>query len=123
MWLGSYFGRLQRATQRQAESVTVDVRGWPVCARCSRIRWGWASVALVLGVAGILAAFVVFSTAGPQAWPGAPLLGGFFLLLTSVVPLSFGSWPRITHTHGTPDGSAVLVEDPHPAFVAQTQRR
>ncbi|MEO6900437.1 MAG: hypothetical protein ABI160_10875 [Mycobacteriaceae bacterium] len=126
VFLGSYFGRLQRATQRQAESVDVDVRGWPVCTRCARTRRSWVAATLLLlalGVAGVVTAFVVSATAGPQAWLMAPLLGGFFVVLASVVPLVVGSWPRITGTHGSPDGSAVLVDHAHPAFIAQTQRR
>lgn len=111
--------------QRLGETVLIHAPGWPLCARCARIRARWMALALAVFAASVISLVVVVVgriVLGQQAWLMAPFAAWLVLLLLSVLPFSRGSVVRLTGTRGTPDGSAVLVDHPHPAFCAQAGR-
>lgn len=94
---------------------------WPLCARCSRsrlfsVRGGVALAAL--GATLVVLAVCVAATGirGPVAVTA--LMTGLAALPLSV-PLLYRSTPqRMFHATAAPDGSAVIVTDPHPDFAA-----
>ncbi|WP_164860682.1 hypothetical protein [Rhodococcus sp. X156] len=116
--MGDLAGRMGAATY-------VQLAGWPLCADCARTRRRWSALTravLGLGVVLLLAVVVLRLALGePVGWLMAPLLGGAALVLLSVLPFSRGSLATLTGTTCTRDTSAVLVQDPHPAFVAALQ--
>ncbi len=110
---------------RLGSAVLIHTSGWPLCAECCRYRARWSIVTrstLALAAFLFFGALVLRFLIGQQAWLMAPLLLGPALVLLSVLPFVRGSVPRLTGTRGTPDGSAVLVDHPHPAFFAQAGR-
>lgn len=119
---GPGLGSGRRALRSFAQAVVVLGRGWPVCARCraARRRGAWPAAVLLAGgllavAVAVLVRLVVGSAQAGLAWPFGL---GLLAVLLSVVPFVLGSWLRITRARGTPDASAVLVVDPHPAFRA-----
>lgn len=107
--------------ERLGETVLIHTPGWPLCARCSRTRVRWMALTLAIFGASTISLLVVVVgriVLGQQAWLMAPAMAWLALLLLSVLPFSRGSLVRLTGTRGTPDASAVLVDNPHPAFRA-----
>lgn len=115
-------GNGTRALRHVAEVVLVETVDWPVCARCrwQRRRWIWPAALLLLGGLTSFGTVAVLAVVRGEAQRQlvAPALGGVLAVLLATVPFVVASWLRITRARGTPDASAVVVDDPHPAFRA-----
>ncbi|GAA4613593.1 hypothetical protein GCM10023108_14780 [Saccharopolyspora hordei] len=121
----SLLGVADRIGERARRVKVARVRGWPLCRGCARRRsvlFGLSQLLFWGGLASIAAALLVRLIGGVQAtFLGVLAFGGFIVALASVVPFVAGSLPRITRARTSDDGGSVIVEDPHPAFVAQTR--
>ncbi len=106
---------------RKTRVVRAD--GWPLCVRCAAVRAAGLVLANVMFWGGLLllAGVVVvrISAGAPDTGLVLPMLTGMAAVLGSVVPFVWGSLPRLTRTHASPDAASVLVERPHPAFAAR----
>ena len=109
-----------RALQHMVEVVRVEAIGWPICARCRwrRRRWVWPAAVMFFGGIATFAvlALIVYVRNAPQPQFLLPGLLAPVVTLLAAVPFVVASWQLVTRTRGTPDGSAVIVDDPHPAF-------
>jgi hypothetical protein len=120
------YSSLDRAAEYARAVKLTRVTGWPLCARCHRVRTTGLVLASLLffgGVATIVVAFVLRALAdGPRPMLLAPMLGAFAAMLVSPVALRWGGLPRLTRTETTADGAAVSITEPHPEFAGQLQR-
>jgi hypothetical protein len=112
---------VDRAAEYLHQVKIVKVTGWPLCARCVRVRAAGlmqAGALLSLGVATIAGAIVVGARTDAAAGAFVGLFfAGFALVLASVVPFQRVSLGRLTQASVTGDGRAVHVSDPKPGFV------
>lgn len=115
-------GNFTRNVQHVAEVVLVEAVDWPVCAQCRwrRRRWIWPAAAMFWGGLVVFATIAVLAVVRgePQAQLLVPGLLAPVIAFSAAVPFVVASWLNITRVRGTPDGSAVIVDDPHPAFRA-----
>lgn len=51
---------------------------------------------------------------------GGVFVGGLLAASASVIPFVLGSLPRIVQARTSDDGTFVIVENPHPAFITAT---
>ncbi|GAB2908137.1 hypothetical protein GCM10027047_02990 [Rhodococcus aerolatus] len=104
-----------------ASTVHIATVGWPLCETCAaRVRRRVAVVrsALGVGAVSVVVALVLAVAAGSSPWLMIPFLGGAGLLVASLFLAGRVSMRSITGAHAALDGSAVVVDDPHPAFRA-----
>lgn len=113
---------INRAEEYTSQVKITRVRDWPLCADCVRTHTTGlvlASVMFCSGLAAVVISFIAATvTDGTQPSLAVPLLGGFAAMLLAVLPLRWGSLPRLTRAWTTDDGAAVRVDDPHPEFAA-----
>jgi hypothetical protein len=114
---------VHRASEYLNQVKIVKATGWPLCARCMRLRIvGLTAAAAVLlaGLALLMTAVIIGAIADPP--PGVIVLlflSGFAVTLLSVVPFQRVSLPRLTHAEVTADGSAVHVPSASPEFTTR----
>lgn len=114
-WKGvsNSFNRLQHGPAVRAE--------WPLCIRCeSRRSRGLrsASALAALGTALIILAVVIAVADLEGLIVSAMFVIGLLALPASVALLHTIRPERLFHATAAPDGSAVIVTDPHPDFAA-----
>ncbi|MEU4420729.1 hypothetical protein AB0F81_08890 [Actinoplanes sp. NPDC024001] len=111
---------LNRAEEYLKKVAFVEVRGWPLCARCvRRRRLGRVAAAALLfgGVAAMILSVIVTLTIadGDRRW-SIPFLAGFAAVILSPWPFSWAGLPKVTQTRASPAGTAVLVDHPDDEF-------
>lgn len=114
---------LSRAEEYVKKVTFVEVRGWPLCARCVRRRATGriAAAALLFGGLGVMILSVVVTLTvaqGNRLW-SIPFLAGFAAMILSPWPFSWAGLPRVTQTQANRDGSAVVVDHPNDEFCRQ----
>jgi hypothetical protein len=117
------------AVDRAAEYLTkvqfIRVEGWPLCRKCLRRRTAGLAVAALLFFGGITAmiasAAISLSSSPANRALAIPFMLGFAAVVASPWPFAWGGLPKITRAEATPDGSAVLVEQPASGFRAQVR--
>lgn len=107
-----------------AQQVRVThVRGWPLCPTCTARRrvFFWCSFVMFWGgLTALAVSLVIRLVAGePTSALLVPALLGFGLPVLAVIPFVQGSLPRITLARTSSDGTAVVIDKPHPTFAAQ----
>lgn len=118
---GSVFWQaMENLVKRLAEEPAVRAE-WPMCARCASVVRLRRLTAATLAITGALAfvGTIVLGFAGIRG-PGvsAAFVGGLCAIALSV-PVAYATRAeRILRATATPDGSAVIVTDPHANFTA-----
>lgn len=101
----------------------VRVRGWPLCQRCLNARMPWMPLAMLMfwgGAAWIVGLVVAgLATAVSEAFFSYTFFAAFGVMIGAVLPGVRGGYQRIIRAHASDDGTAVVVESPHPVFVAE----
>lgn len=103
---------------REEPAVRAD---WPLCSRCASGLSRWGRSAAVLASLGALAIVgtIVLAVVGIHGAAVSPVFVAGACLIGLSVPVFHGARPeRILHATAAPDGSAVIVTDPHPDFAA-----
>ncbi len=101
---------------------TADVKGWPLCRRCTSTRALWLAVASVMffsGLAAFVGSLVLAAVTDGMQWLGGVAFAGFALLPLAAFPFWLGSLPRLTGARTSPDGTSVIIENPSQAFAAE----
>jgi hypothetical protein len=119
---------LNRAEDYAKKVRLIEVRGWPLCARCVR-RWTGGRVAAGILFFGGIAAMAISAIAALTFADGNRLLSIPFMVgfvaAALVAPWVF-AWSGlalVTRTQATSDGAAVRVDEPHEEFRRQVGRR
>lgn len=102
----------------------VRVHDWPLCDRCVRYRRLWFGLCCVMfwGSGAWFAVILLVHTVVAPLDEGLVMFSFVVCLglaLTSPRPFVRGSYPRILGAFASADGTAVIVEDPHPLFAAE----
>lgn len=122
-----FYGLLGMAARldQHAQKVRVThVKGWPLCAICTRVRTAWLTISCVMFFGGLLAfagLFIIGILAEEgtvQALAGVAV-AGFVVMPLSAFPFSRGGIARIIGANTAPEGGAVLVVNPSQEFVAE----
>jgi hypothetical protein len=115
-------GTAERLGQYRKKVRVTDVKGWPLCSKCTRTRAWWLVAASAMFFGGLVAfagsMFVGVFTDG-MPWLAGVAAVGFVLMPLSAVPFAQGSLSRLTGARTSPDGSSVIVENPSDAFTAE----
>lgn len=122
---GNVLSTTDRLAQRGAKVRVSDVRGWPLCGACVRVRTVGLALAVVLFWGGLLA-FAGALIAGlvgdvPSALAVVAVLG-FVAMVVSPFALHLGALGRIVRARVSDDGQSVVVESPSAAFAAGSGR-
>lgn len=118
---GSVFWQaMENLVKRLAEEPAVRA-DWPLCARCTSILRLRRLTAATLAIAGALAfmgAVVLGSVDIRGSGVTAAFVGGLCAIALSVPVVYTTRAERVLRATATPDGSAVIVADPHSKFAA-----
>ncbi|WP_245992503.1 hypothetical protein [Prauserella muralis] len=112
----------ERLDQHRRNVRVADVKGWPLCRKCTRTRAWWLTVASVLffgGLAAFAGALIVAGVTDGMPWLAGVAVAGFVLMPLSAFPFVLGSLPRLTGAQTSPDGASVIVTNPSEAFAAE----
>ncbi|WP_034268057.1 hypothetical protein [Haloechinothrix halophila] len=115
-------GMSERLSDYGKKVRTADVKGWPLCRKCTRSRALWLAVASVMffgGLATFVGSLVVAAVADDMQWLGGVAFAAFAVLPLAAFPFSLGSLPRLTGARTSPDGASVIIEQPSQAFAAE----
>jgi hypothetical protein len=114
---------VDRAEEYLTKVRFISVKGWPLCKRCLRRRTAGLSLATLLffgGIVTMIASVALTLSHSPANRALAiPFMLGFAAIVAAPWPFSWGGLPKITQTQATPDGSAVVVENPDGMFREQ----
>jgi len=107
--------------QRRLATGPVVHTSWPLCRRCARRRGiglygGGALAASAVVLIGLSVVLALMDTTGPTAT--AMLVAGVTSLPVTVALLHTTRPAKLLRATAAPDGSAVIVTDPHPDFAA-----
>ncbi|MBM4540034.1 hypothetical protein GS463_13530 [Rhodococcus hoagii] len=111
---------MENLVKRLAEEPAVRA-DWPLCARCTSILRLRRLTAATLAIAGALAfmgAVVLGSVDIRGSGVTAAFVGGLCAIALSVPVVYTTRAERVLRATATPDGSAVIVADPHSKFAA-----
>ena len=115
-----FWQAMENLVRRLREEPAVRTE-WPLCSRCAGGLFRRRLLAAILATAGALA-FVGTIILGFVGIRGPGVTAAFVGALCAIalsVPVAYTTRAeRILHATATPDGSAVIVTDPHPAFAA-----
>ncbi|WFR71730.1 hypothetical protein P9209_23670 [Prescottella defluvii] len=117
---GGFWDLLTNSLSRLREQPSVQTT-WPLCSRCEARRSRCLRAAAILAACGPVLIMVsvglgLADLRGPATT--ASFLTGLAFLPLALAFLTATRPDKLFHAAATPDGSAVIVTDPHPKFAA-----
>lgn len=118
--LGGFLEILATSLSRLVDAPAVQAE-WPVCEPCERKRRRHLRGAAVVSAVGIVLVVVAMALAVADlrgVVATTAFVSGLVAQPVAVLLLHAVRPQKLLHAAATPDGSAVIVTDPHPAFAA-----
>ncbi|WP_198285425.1 hypothetical protein [Prescottella equi] len=118
--LGGFLEILSKSLSRLVDAPAVRTE-WPLCEYCERKRRRHLRGAAVVSTVGIVLVVVAMALAVADlrgVVATTAFLSGLIAQPVAVLLLQAVRPQKLLHATATPDGSAVIVTDPHPAFAA-----
>ncbi|MEU6646382.1 hypothetical protein ABZ863_28070 [Saccharomonospora sp. NPDC046836] len=115
-------GMAERLDQYRKKVRVADIKGWPLCQKCTRTRALWLTVASAMffgGLAAFVGSLIAAAVTDGMQWLATVAVAGFALMPLAAVPFTMGSLPRLTRARTSPDGTSVIIESPSHAFTAE----
>lgn len=115
-------GMAERLDQHRKKVRVADVKGWPLCQKCTRTRALWLAIASTMffgGLGAFVGSLIVGAVTDGMPWLAGVAVAGFVLMPLAAFPFVLGSLSRLTGAETSPDGASVIIENPSYAFTAE----